>query len=288
MTGEALHLFDTLAWRLARALPGVRAGSHRARMRGSGDIFADTAGFLTHPDPRRLDLRRSIADPFGALMVRRFEARNDLTVHLLLDASASLATGARSDRQGLAALLAAGIAQAAWRGRDRFAMSALGGEDTLASEPARLGRSATETVQRSIAALNPAGQGVVGLSAAAGELPEDRILVVLVSDFEFAPAELRELLAALEPRPVWPLWLRDSGFEEPSGKFGLAETRDPESGRGRTVLTTRRWAERVRLADEERRDRLRSVFSEFGLRPVEIRDQIDVAELAAALDEAPL
>ncbi|MEI2385772.1 hypothetical protein [Breoghania sp. JC706] len=288
MTGEALHLFDMLAWQLARALPGVRAGSHRARLRGGGDVFADTAAFLAHPDPRRIDLRRSLTDPFESLIVRRFEARNDLTVHLLLDASASLCTGARSDRAGLARMLAAGIAEAAWRGRDRFAITAIGGDDVLLSLGASRSRSMPSQVYEAVATLVPKGRGVEGLVRIATSLPRDRILVVLISDFEHDSTELRQLLAALDPRPVWPLWLRDSGLETPRGHFGIAEIRDPETGRRRAVLTTRRWAAAETETHAWHRKVLRDVFSEFGLRPVEIRDQIDVAALATALDEAPL
>lgn len=288
MNGEALHLFDLLTWRLARALPGMRPGGHRGTMRGAGDAFADLAPLLAHPDPRRLDVRRSLLDPFGTTFVRRFETRTDLTLHLLLDASASLRAGARSDRLGLAALLAAGFAEAAWRGRDRYALTAIGGEQVLDEIlPARRRELGPELLER-IGALRPDGEGVEGLERAAMALPARRILVVLISDFDHTTDELRRLLAALEPRPVLPVWLRDGGLEAPSGRLGLAETRDPESGRRRTVLTTKRWAAQQTQAAARHRASLRSIFAEHGLAPIEIRDQINVDALAAALEEAPL
>ncbi|WP_321336864.1 hypothetical protein [Breoghania sp.] len=288
MTDEALHLFDVLTWRLARALPGVRVGGHRARMRGAGDIFADTAGFFSQPDLRRIDLRRSLTDPFANLVVRRFETRNDLTVHLLLDASASLGTGARSDRPGIARLLAYGIAQAAWRGRDRFAIDVLNGDDIAFSHGPSHSRATISGLRTALPHIAPAGHGVKGLTRCAAGLPDTRILVVLVSDFEYAPDELRWLLSAVHPRPAWPIWLRDSGLEEPNGRFGITETRDPETGRRRSELTTRRWAQTQSANARRRRAETRGVFSEFGLRAVEIRDRIDVNALAVALDEAPL
>jgi len=290
MTTEAaqLHLFDALAWRLARALPGLRSGAHAGRMRGAGESFADIAPLLAHPDPRRLDLRRSVTDPFGTLFVRRFQTRTDLRLHVLVDASASLAAGGGADRLGLAALLAAGFAQAARRGQDLFSLDVLAGDRRLAGEPPTRRAGLAQVLPERLGALVPSGRGVEGMAQAAAQLPAERILVVLISDFDLAPDELDRLLAALRPRPVLPIWLRDSGLENPAPRLGLAELRDPETGRRRTVLTSARWAARQAQAGRDARAALAGVFAAHGLRPVEIIDSIEVAELAAALDEAPL
>lgn len=280
---DALHLFDALAWRLRRAQPGLREGGHPGRMRGAGEAFADIAPLLAYPDARRLDLRRSVTDPFGGFFVRRFQRRTDATLHLLLDGSGSLAAGASSDRQGLAALLAGGLAQAARRGGDRVALRVTGRDLAIApSRRAGIGRE----VQDAIAALRPAGQGIQSLLDAAAELPRNRVMVALISDFDLATAELDMLLDALAPRPVLPFWLRDSGLEQPPARFGLAEMRDPETGRRRTVLTGRRWAAAQAQALRARRADLRATFARHGLRPVEIRDSIDIDELIAALEDS--
>ncbi|MBL3577840.1 hypothetical protein BV509_20610 [Rhodovulum sulfidophilum] len=285
---EVLPLFDLLAWRLARALPGLRTGDHPARMRGAGGSFADTAPFLAHPDPRRLDLRRTLTDPMGTLQVRRFQSRVDLTLWVLLDASASLGAGARSDRPGVAALLAAGLAQAAWRGRDRFALTAMAGQDRLLSVPPGRQAGQAAALAAALADLRPDGCGTAGLEEAAREIPGDRVLVAVISDFDHAPDELRGFLAALEPRPVLPFWLRDTGLEAPPGQVGLAAIRDPETGRRRIAVTSRAWADRQAREAAGRRRELRGVLAEFGLSPVEIRDQISVSDLAAALSEVAL
>jgi hypothetical protein len=283
-----LHLFDLLAWHLVRALPGLRSGGHAGRMRGAGESFVDMAPLLAHPDPRRLDLRRSLTDPFGGLFVRRFQTRTDLRLHVLLDASASLGAGASADRSGLAALLVAGFAHAARRGQDLFSLDVLCGERRVETQPpSRRAGLADELLER-LRRLVPAGRGIEGLLAVAAELPSERILVVLLSDFDLAPDELDRLLVALQPRPLLPIWLRDSGLENPPPRLGLAELRDPESGRRRTVLTTAGWARRQAEAARRSRAALDRVFAAHGLRPVQIADSIGVAELAASLEEAPL
>ncbi len=280
-----LHLFDALAWRLATGLPGLRTGAHAGRMRGAGDRFADIAPLLAHPDPRRLDLRRSIADPFGALHVRRFQSRTDLRLHVALDASASLAAVAGADRTGLARLLVAGFAQAAYRGRDLFSLTICAGDAVPLDQPPTRRAMAAELLDMP---LMPAGQGIAALTAMAHDLPLHRILVVLISDFEIAPDMLDLLLQAMRPRPVLPIWLRDTGLETPPPRLGLTELRDPETGRRRTVLTTPRWARNQAQATRDRHAALRRIFSEHGLAPVEISDSIDVDRLVASLSDAPL
>lgn len=280
---QHLHLFDALAWQLSRRLPGVRTGQHAGRMRGTGEEFADIAPLLAHPDPRRLDLRRAITDPFGTLYVRRFQTRTDLRLHLCLDASASLGVLAGADRLGLARLLMAGFAQAARRGRDLFSLTVCAGDRVLHEQVPTRRDLATELLELP---LQPSGRGAAALMAQ--DLPQDRILVVLISDFELATDELALLLAALRPRPVLPIWLRDSGLETPPARLGLAQVLDPETGRGRTVLTSRAWAEAQSRAARARHKTLLRVFAEYGLAPVQITDSIDVADLAAALAEAPL
>lgn len=278
-----ISLFDGLAWRLRTALSGHHPGPHRAKMRGAGDAFADVAPLLAHPDPRRLDIRRAITDPFGTLFVRRFETRTDLTVHLLLDGSASLSAGASSDRQGLAALLVAGFAQAAFRGGDMFALTVVGGEAVLAHSQRSRRAGLAQELRDTVLAMTPAGSGTGGLCDAAADLPQGRVLVTLLSDFDHTPDELDRLLSALHPRPVLPIWLRDSALENPPARFGLAEAMDPETGRRRTFLTTRAWAARQSQATQDHRAALRGVFADHGLHPVEITDRIDVGDLIAAL-----
>lgn len=284
MTAQ-LHLFDALAWQLTQGMPGLRSGSHPGRMRGAGEQFADVAPLLAHPDPRRLDLRRSVTDPLGTLHVRRFQTRTDLRLHVALDVSASVGVVAGADRLGLARLLTAGFAQAARRGRDLFSLTVCAGDAVLHDQPATRRAIAPELLDLP---LVPAGRGTQALQQMAQDLPRTRILIALISDFEFAPDELAALLAALRPRPLLPIWLRDSRLEAPPPRLGLAQLRDPETGRRRTVLTTPRWAARQTQAALERRQALHRVFAEYGLAAIEITDSIDVAELAESLARAPL
>lgn len=282
------HLFDALSWQLARTQRFLLDGSHRGHLSGAGGAFADIAPLLAFPDTRRLDLRRSITDPTGGFFVRRFERHTDITLHILLDATGSLASSAAADRLGLATLLSTGLARAACRGGDRFAVQAVGGTDILIETPPARSLGLASQIGPLMAGLEPKGHGVAALCEAAASLPTQRILIALISDFELSTAELDQLLGALSPRPVLPIWLRDSGLENPSPRFGLTEMQDPETGRRRAMITSRKWAARQAAAMANHRKSLRSVAGAYGLTPIEICDSIDIERLIEALDEARL
>jgi len=55
--------------------------------------FAAHARLFDVPDPRRLDLRASISDMRGDWLIRTFMQPASITVHVLLDVSASMRFG---------------------------------------------------------------------------------------------------------------------------------------------------------------------------------------------------
>ena len=281
-------LFNALAWALPQRLSGLRDGAHAGRSRGAGGAFAGLAPLMAAPDARRLDLRRSLSDPFGGFYIRRFERPTDLTLHLMLDCSASLSAGARADKQGLAALLCGGLAQAAARGGDRAALQAIAGDQAALDEPASRRPGLGPLWREAVLGLRPSGHGITGLRDRLQALPARRLLIVLISDFELTPDELRALLTAAGERPLLAIWLRDSGLEQPEPRLGLTALRDPESGRRRVMLTHRAWARREAGAAAERRAELRALFQSFGRRPIEVTDSIAAEALIEAFAEVRL
>ena len=148
-----------LAWRSRRA----DAGAHRAAQAGSGGLFRDLASLLDHPDPRRIDLRRTIADPFDGLHVRRFEQPGSIDIVMLIDASASMGFEGHMRKMAVAAELAAVLARSARRIGDRLGLVAVGGseEPALAVAPTRSRAGEAEMVA-AVEGLRPAGRGQIG------------------------------------------------------------------------------------------------------------------------------
>jgi hypothetical protein len=288
---DLLALTAALRWSFARRLSGARPGAHRGRSAGSEGVFADLAPLLRQPDPRRLDLRRSLADPFEAIHVRRFATPAPAVTHVLVDLSASLGARGATDRHALAALLAGALAGAARLAGDAAALSVARGAAAETLCPPGRDRARAAAFRAAIEGLPPKGRGVEGLVALAPTIPARRAIVFLISDFEVAPDDLALLLAAYEAHALIPLWLRDSGLEAVPDAPGrlprLIRLADPETGAARSALLTparrRSWA----AARTATRAALAATFHAHGRDPIEIRDQIEIERLAEDLGRRP-
>ncbi|WP_313533692.1 hypothetical protein [Haematobacter sp.] len=283
-----LELCEALAWRFSRRISGARPGQHRGRHAGSEGTFNDLSPLFRHPDPRRIDIRRTVADPFGETWVRRFAMPSTVTLHLMVDLSASIAATGATDRHRLAALLAGAFAGAVRLSGDACALAiAQGDAAEVVLAPGRdSGRALA--VREAVETARPAGRGVEGLVRLAPLTPVARTLVVLMSDFEITGEEAERLLAAFGSHALLPLWLRDSALEaeerqHPGRVPRLLRLTDPETGRARTsVVTPARW-DRWRQQRERQRAEVAAAFHRHARDPVEIRDRIAPADLAAEL-----
>lgn len=63
-------------YRIPTPVAEVRPGAHRGLRAGTGQLFMGVSDFLRHPDLRRVDVRRSVLDPYQNLYVRVFEQRS--------------------------------------------------------------------------------------------------------------------------------------------------------------------------------------------------------------------
>ena len=95
-----------------RRLGGQFAGEHRSIRRGTSLDFADYREYQPGDDPRRIDV--GVWARLDQLLVRLYEAEDDLTVRLLVDTSASMA----GDKLRQAARLAAALGFVALVRRD--------------------------------------------------------------------------------------------------------------------------------------------------------------------------
>lgn len=72
-----------------RRLAGRFSGEHRSNRRGTSLDFADYREYQRGDDPRRIDV--GVWARLDQLLIRLYEAEDDLTVRLLVDTSASMA-----------------------------------------------------------------------------------------------------------------------------------------------------------------------------------------------------
>jgi hypothetical protein len=255
-------------YRITGRATGVRPGSHRSRHAGDGQRFHHLAPFHTHPDPRRLDLRTSVIDPFETWRVRLYEQRSALSVYALADLSGSMDFRGIHPKMTVLADFIDGLAASVHRSGDALGILAAAEQICpefclpLSRQPAPAFRLAAR-----LRRFRPHLTGCRGLAQASRLLPGRRCLVFLLSDFHWPLSQVREILAGLSHHVVVPVVLWDEGEALP-GAPGVARLADLEGGGHRLLLL--RSALRARLVDNlrQRRERLVQLLRRIGREPL--------------------
>lgn len=254
-----------IAWRARSPYPG----HHRGTQGGAGFEFKGHAPLLAAPDPRRLDLRASLHDPFGQWMVRVYRQRSSIRVFLLADLSASMGFCGVSRKLGVLAALTASTAYSVYRSGDAFGF--IGCDEDVRPEfllpPTRIKGVGTE-LSRRLLAFTPVGKGVGGLLYTPRYLGRQRALVLLASDFHFPLGLLEQVLDALSLHAVAPVVIWDQAEFAQLPRFGLGMVSDSETGERRRVFMHAGLNERIAQAFAMRRQALARVFHEHGMVPL--------------------
>jgi uncharacterized protein (DUF58 family) len=179
-----------------RLVEGFLAGEHLDRRPGAGIEFSQYRSYQPGDDPRRVDWRvYARSDRF---YVRESEVERDITVRLVLDATASMAheDGGLS-KLDYGRLLVAALAYLADRQGDRVSFHAVR-DGTSHDLPPRLGRRGLGRVLDRLEQIEPSGSwppwDVLGGRIANAREKE---LVVIVGDLYDSDSEMRRGLATL-------------------------------------------------------------------------------------------
>jgi uncharacterized protein (DUF58 family) len=130
---------------------GVFAGTHRSRRRGPGVEFGGHRPYTPGDDLRWID--RHALMRHDRLIVRMFETETDRGLHLMMDATASMAfrgLGAPGAKVSFAALIAAALARVALTSGDPVSLDWIGGRGVHPVPPSSSG----ETFDRIVGALS--------------------------------------------------------------------------------------------------------------------------------------
>ena len=262
--------FYRIHWRSRGHLPG----GHRGTQAGAGFEFTGHRLLTDGADPRRLDIRASLRDPFERWQVRVFAQRSAIPVVLLADMSASMAVQGRHDKWTSVSNLAAAMAWSVSRNGDLF--SFVGCDDRVREElflpPTQRRAASLELASRVRAARPTARAGASALLTAAQWLPQRRALVFLVTDFHHPAGFADALLASLQHHDVVPVVLWDPiETQVPKGR-GLLRLQDSETGEHRLVWLRSQLKDAWRNAIAERRQSLLRVCEHHGRAPLIIED----------------
>ncbi len=270
---DAIYLDYRVRWRAGDQRPG----KHAARQAGAGGNFRGYRPFWQLPDARHIDVRRSIVDPFGDVIVRQMEQRSAIVLVIAADVSRSMA--GQADVAGLAsvAALVQAAARSALRAGDAFGFLAFDEtiRDDLSYPPSRR-RAAGRDVPAALADFTPSGRSAAGILDLAGRLPSRRCLLILVSDFLMPLDLLERALVSLARHDVAPVVLGGADVEHVP-HAGLLRIRDVETNGTRLMLMRPALHRRWREAEAARRGSLHDIFSRHGRPPFLARGLIDIA-----------
>jgi len=265
-----------LHYRLGAPAAGRHPGHHRSRSGGSGFEFRGHAPLQDAPDARRLDLHASLRDPYGQWIVRLHSQRKAVAVAVVADVSASMGFEGAQRKLDVLADFTESLAWSAWRTGDSFGF--VGCDERLRADlylPQSRQRGAGLALAQHLRQLQPQGRSAQALREAHRQLPRQRSLVFLVSDFHLPWATLEAVLASLTLHEVVPVVLWQPSEFELGATHGLAQVQEPESGQQRWLWWRPALRERWRAAHAQRRETLLQVFRRQRLSPLFIEGAFD-------------
>jgi uncharacterized protein (DUF58 family) len=272
-------------YHLPRRAGGQREGTHRGTAAGAGMEFLTHLSLFDRPDPRRLDLRASLADLRGDWLVRVNRHRAAVTLQVLVDVSASMRFGEPA-KLDVASEFVESLGRSAFQVGDAVGMLAYDAavRDDLHVAP-RHGRGVGATMAALLRECRCGAGGIAGLRDAAMQVGARPAIVFLVSDFLWPLAGLGDVLDLLGRAHVVPLVVVDPAEGEAPAGNGLALLRDAEDSRQRTVWVRPALRARWRDAVLARRAELDAIFADRGLRPFTLCGAFDAQALSHHLLE---
>ena len=232
------------------------AGSYHSVFRGRGMEFSEVREYQPGDDVRSIDW--NVTARMGSPFVKIFVEERELTVMLLVDASASLRFGSHGEyKSTLAAEVAALVAFAAQRNNDRVGLL-LATDRVERYLPPRRGEAHALQVLREILYFEPEGRSTNLAQSLAHfhNIHRRRAVVFLLSDFLEGNLEALARTARLvnQRHDVIAVRIRDA-LEERVPKAGLVEFEDPETGKIVLVDTGSRAWRRAFAAEVRAREK---------------------------------
>ena len=236
LTREQLKAVRKIQIRTSHLVSNIFAGQYQSVFKGRGMEFAEVRLYQPGDEVRTIDW--NVTARTGVPHVKRYAEERELTVMLLVDASASTRFGSvKQLKSALAAELGALFAFSAIKNNDKVGLVMFTDRIELAVPP-RKGTRHVLRVIREVLSLKPAGHGT-DLAAALEHLQmvsKRRSVLFVLSDFLDASAE-RALRIAARRHDVIAVVL-DDPRERELPDVGLVELEEAETGERYVVDTS--------------------------------------------------
>lgn len=174
-------------------------GERPSHAHGQGMVFADYKDYVPGDDFRAIDWR--VFARTNKLYIKKFEEERDLSVHVIVDASASMDYGRRVTKFEYASMIGVGFAYMALRSNDKFNFSTFA--ENLNYLKARKGMGQLLSIVERLEKLKI--KGVSKFDQSLGEYKQyikSKSMIVLISDFLYDLEEIRAVLSRYSKHEV--------------------------------------------------------------------------------------
>ena len=266
---ELIRRVRRIEIRTRRLVEESLAGAYHSSFKGRGMEFAEVREYVPGDDVRTIDW--NVSARMGHPFVKKFTEERELTVVLLVDASASGRFGTEpSTKLQMAAEISALLTFSALRNNDRVGLLLFTDEVELFLPP-RKGREHGLRVLREVLAFEARGRGTrINLALEfLQRVVTKRAVVFLVSDFYDQGFE-RTLRVAARKHDVVAISVEDPR-ESQLPPVGLVAVVDPETGQPGVIDANSAWVRRryAELAAEARQNK-KEVLRRCGVELLEL------------------
>lgn len=227
LDGAFLKQVEALHFNAPRAATAGLAGEHASRRKAHSIEFADHRNYVPGDDFRMIDW--NVYARLGELCLKLTEARENLSVHLLLDCSSSMDWG-RPNKLLYAKRVAAALGALALASYDTVYLGGFSGTLHAVFPPLR-GRNAVGLLLEHLRGLTPGpATDLAGAAAAYCGYPGRHGVAVLITDFLISTGHSEALsFLARAGLQTTALHIIDAREEQPA-LDGLLELHDCETG----------------------------------------------------------
>ncbi|MFT4343403.1 MAG: DUF58 domain-containing protein [Candidatus Woesearchaeota archaeon] len=182
------------------------SGERKSENVGEGRIFNDYREYIPGDDFRQIDWK--VYARTDKYYIKRFEEEKNLTLHVLLDASASMDFGSKTTKYEYGAMIGLGFAYLASRNNEKFEFSVF--SDKMEFIKAKRGKNALISIMDFLNTKKAQGKSHFQESLTSFKKRlKSRSMIVILSDFLFNAEELEQTLQLFRKSEVFVIQVLD-------------------------------------------------------------------------------
>jgi len=229
---DFLHHLDRLSLIINKKITSNFMGDRTSTFIGKGSVFRDRTFYAPGEDFRSIDWKAYART--NKLYIKKYEEERNLTVHIIIDFSASMKFGGKLSKADYASMIGIGFSYMALKNNEKFVLSTF--SDKLEQFRPRKGRKQLARIIKYLNEKKPAGTSQFEKSLSNyKKLVNSKSLVVIISDCLYSPAEIESVLSRFTAHEIKLVQVLDAVERDLSNMRGDFKLKDAETS---TVITT--------------------------------------------------